>query len=42
MFYEKRECKDSFRCEYQAVLKALADHQKLFKQREELEILVDA
>ena len=42
-FYEKRECKDSFRCEYEAVLKALADHQELLnKQGEELEMLMDS
>ena len=39
-FYDKRECKDSFRCEYEAVLQALKDHEQLI-QDNEIEILMD-
>ena len=39
-FYEKRGCKDSFRCEYEAVLKAITDHEDIIKDNE-IEMLMD-
>jgi ribonuclease HI len=40
-FYEKRNCVDSFRCEYEAVLRVLEDHKELIEQKEPVEILMD-
>ena len=39
-FYEKRDCKDSFRCEYEAILRALEDHEEIIESNE-INILMD-
>jgi ribonuclease HI len=39
-FYEKRMCKDSFICEYEAIIKALEDHKDIIENNE-VEILMD-
>ena len=40
-FYDKREYKDSFRCEYEAIIQALKDHEEIIKDNE-IEILIDS
>jgi len=39
-FYEKRNCADAFRCELEAVIRALEDHKELMENNE-IHILLD-
>lgn len=40
-FYEKRNCNDAFRCEYEAILRVLEDHKNIVNEGTEIEILMD-
>jgi ribonuclease HI len=40
-FYEKRNCNDAFRCEYDAILRVLEDHKNIVNEGIEIEILMD-
>jgi ribonuclease HI len=39
--YNRIDCKDSFRCEYEAILKALGDHIEIVNSLTEIEFLID-
>jgi cold shock CspA family protein len=40
-FYEKRDCTNSFLCEYDAILRAVQDHATTINEGNEVEFLID-